>query len=195
VALAAEVDGRIFELLDAERLDDAVSLVISAHGQAIFGMLVGVFHDEDTASDVFQHFCMELWKSLGSFQGKSSVYTWAYVIARRCVSAHLRGDSKEVRLKTMQQDGLVARWTRTVTDEWRKTETKHRFRELCDGLPEDERMLVMLRIQQKMPWKQIAEVVYEGDEELDSDGLKREASRLRKQFERVKVKLRDAMRD
>lgn len=190
-----EINERVAKLLADGDTSEACELIIQTHGQAIFGMLIGVLHDEDRAQDVFQHFSIELWKSLDRFQGRSSVYTWSYVIARRAISAHLDKDRRtpEVQLRTAQEKAIVARWTRTITDEWHKTETKFRFRELCEGLPEEDRMLVMLRIGEKMPWNQIVEIVAEDD--IDTDEAKRESARLRKKFERVKDKLRDAMAD
>ncbi|MCB9633168.1 MAG: RNA polymerase sigma factor [Sandaracinus sp.] len=190
------LDDEIRALLEAGEHERAAVLVLETHGPGIYRMFLGVFHDEAVAQDLYQRFSIEVWKSIGSFAGRSAVYTWAYVIARRTVTWHLRRPARkrEQALATPHEHLLlVEHLSRSMTPAWRRTETKHRFQELCAGLPNDERMLVMLRIGERMDWKQIARVLDEEGALADDEALAREAARLRKRFERVKDKLRTAL--
>ena len=195
-APAPTIDARVAELLAAGTPDQAAVLVLETHGPGIFRMLRGVFHDDDVAEDLYQRFSMELWKSIARFEGRSSVYTWAYVLARCIVSWRLRQreHKREQRLKTGQEEALLAEhWSRTATPAWQRTEVKNRFQELCQGLPKEDRVLVMLRIGERMDWKQIAQVLDEESALADTAAVNKEAARLRKRFERVKGKLRVAL--
>jgi RNA polymerase sigma-70 factor (ECF subfamily) len=194
---SAELDDAVRALLAAGQAEAAALRVLDTHGPGIHRMLRGVFHDDAIADDLYQRFSVELWQSIGGFEGRSSIYTWAWVLARRTVSWKLRQAShrREQRLRTDQQHALLAdHWTRTATPAWQKTEVKNRFRALCEGLPEEDRVLVMLRIGERMDWRGIAAVLDEaGALEGDRAALDREAARLRKRFERVKGRLRGAL--
>ncbi|MCB9680662.1 MAG: sigma-70 family RNA polymerase sigma factor [Alphaproteobacteria bacterium] len=192
---AATIDAKVLDLIREGRADAATVLVLETHGPGIFRMMRGVFHDEGLVDDLYQRFSVELWRSLPRFQGRSSVYTWAYVLARRTITWRLRTPHhrKEQRLDTAQERGLLAdHWTRTATPAWRRTEARSRFEELCETLPAEDRLLVMLRIGERMDWKQIVDVL-DDDGARDAASRDKEAARLRKRFERVKLKLRDAL--
>ncbi len=182
--------------LAAEDYDAAVEAILGLYGGRIFRMMVGILRDESAAQDTFQTFSIALWQSLPSFNGDSRVYTWTYTIARRTIGKRLsKAKSSVDRLHTDQELALAAKWTRTATAEWRKTESRAKLQELLDELDTDDRTLVMLRIGEAMPWDQVAAVLSDEDGVLDSDALKKEAARLRKRFERVKTRLQHALED
>jgi RNA polymerase sigma-70 factor (ECF subfamily) len=80
---------------------------------------------------------------------------------------------------------------RTRTDRFRRTETKERVRALRERLDPDDQMLLVLRVDRNLAWRDLALVML-GDQhcETDDDALEREAARLRKRFERVKTELK-----
>jgi len=191
------IDARIIAHIEAEEFEQAAEVAIAEYGPSIFGMFMGVFHNEATAQDVFQHFSLQLWKSLPSFQGRSRFYTWAFTIARRSMSRWFerRELRVEQRLGTLQEQNLQARWARTATAEWRNTASRERFETMCADLDPEERTLVMLRIDQEMSWKEIALVIADEDEQeaLDRKELSKRAASLRKRFERIKNTMRKAL--
>lgn len=70
-----------------------------------------------------------------------------------------------------------------------RSEVKDRVRALRDRLDEDERQLLELRIDRDLAWGEIAEVL--ADDELDDDERDRASARIRQQFQKLKVKLRE----
>ena len=79
---------------------------------------------------------------------------------------------------------------RTPTASYLRTSHKDRFAALRDSLPEDERMLLVLRVDKQLGWNDLARVMHEGGPEpLDDEALKREAARLRKRFQLLKERL------
>lgn len=184
----------ISALLAVKDYDAAIDAILRLYGPRVFRMIVGVLRDEVAAQDTFQTFSIALWKSLPSFRGESRVYTWTYTIARRTIGKRLRrAESPEERLHTHQERQLAARWTRTATAEWRKTESRTKLDEMLHELDPDDRTLVMLRIGEALPWNEIATIL--SDDALDSDTLKKDSARLRKRFERVKTRLARALQD
>ncbi|MFT7580327.1 MAG: RNA polymerase sigma-70 factor (ECF subfamily) [Myxococcota bacterium] len=187
-------DAELKHALEVDGLEAAVNLAIRAYGSELFGFIVNTTHDEDLAQDVFQTLCMEIWKSMPRFQWQSSFRTWVYVLARRTTFRAL-GVSKGTpvgRLHTEGEQSLQARWTRTSTLEWQKTENKDRFWLLCEGLEPEQRTLVMLRIGRRLPWNEVARIMSEEDAPSDAN-LRRLSGQLRKRFERTKEHLKVAM--
>jgi RNA polymerase sigma-70 factor (ECF subfamily) len=81
----------------------------------------------------------------------------------------------------------VAAQVRTETLDYLKSETKDRFAALRQRLSSEEQGLLVLRINERMSWEEIARVQLEEPTEAT---VKREAARLRKRFQLVRDKLR-----
>jgi RNA polymerase sigma-70 factor (ECF subfamily) len=190
------IDAQLAELLRRGEHNQAAEGILAHYGAGVFRMLMGVLRDRSSAEEAFQHFSVQLWSSLPSFRGRSSLYTWTYAIARRSASHELRRPNRrrERRLTTTQEAALPSRaWTYHPTEPWLRTDTKKRFHSLCRDLPAEERLLVMLRIGQRMSWREIAEVQATPEEVDDAIALRRAAAKWRKRFERIKGKLRLAL--
>jgi RNA polymerase sigma-70 factor (ECF subfamily) len=61
---------------------------------------------------------------------------------------------------------------------------------LRDQLSEDERALLIVRVDRGLSWNEIAQSMGDGDELLVGTALTRQAAALRKRFERIKERLR-----
>lgn len=90
---------------------------------------------------------------------------------------------------------------RTETLAFLRTEKKSRLQALRDSLPEEDRMLLVLRVDRGLAWNELARILAEGEPgelddgpQLDALALTREAARLRKRFQLVKDRLRELAR-
>jgi RNA polymerase sigma-70 factor (ECF subfamily) len=61
----------------------------SIHGSAIRRLARGYEADPDRQRDLLQEMHMELWVSLGSFDGRCSLRTWVYRIAHNVGASHV----------------------------------------------------------------------------------------------------------
>ena len=66
---------------------------------------------------------------------------------------------------------------------------KSKFRELRNELSDDDRIVLILRVDRGLDWNQAAQVMA-GDAEMSAAELARASARLRKQFERIKLRIR-----
>jgi RNA polymerase sigma-70 factor, ECF subfamily len=80
---------------------------------------------------------------------------------------------------------------RTTTVVYRRSEVKDRMRDLRESLPDDDQMLLILRVDRGMDFRELAVALADRDAGLAADEIDREAARLRKRFERVKARLRE----
>lgn len=158
--------------------------------------MIATLRDEDAGHEVFGTFCELVVKGLPGFEGRSSFRTWSYTVARHAAFRHRsrrqRRASREVELaEDAPLSALVAK-VRTETALHLKTEVKSRVAVLRDSLPEEERSLLILRIERGMAWIDIARILRDPAAEAPSEAdLKRDAAKLRKRYQVVKDRLRD----
>ena len=170
----------------------AATRAIEGYGPELLGYLYAVAPSKTDAEDLYADLCERLWKHLPSFRWQSSLRTWAYAVARNLLRSDLRArrGKRHVTLSDSAAEKL-AQSIRSTTAIHLRTESKNKLDEVRAGLDPDERTLLILRVDRKLPWQDVARVFAEGD--ASSEDLSRLAASLRKRFERVKDKLRREM--
>lgn len=168
---------------------EAVELAMRAYGPEIRRLMASVLHHPELAKDAFSLFSENLLKGLPGFRWESSFRTWAYRLARNACYHQLHSPASREQPVSEPAANEALR-QRTDTQPWRRTLVKERFRALREQLEPHERMLLMLRVDQRLPWTEIARVMAEPDEPATRDALARRAAALRQQFQRVKTRLR-----
>jgi RNA polymerase sigma-70 factor, ECF subfamily len=182
------LDARVRELLGAGDAAAAAVFVIEALGPKILGYLRAVLRDEADAADAFSLWCEKVWRGIGAFRGESSVRTWSFKIAWNA-SLNVRDDAFK-RLGRPFLTGEVSRLAveiRTATVD-RVERQRGALAELRGLLSAEEQTLLTLRIDQKLSWDEITEV-------LSGDGAPVETAALRKRFERLKDRLGQLARE
>ena len=167
--------------------DRAAEALIRAYGGEIFGFLLAMHRDEDDASDAFSAFSERVWKGLRSFAWESSARSWAYVVARNAShTQRARASKRAARERPLGSSAIdaVAAEVRTATLSLYRTEKRSAIAELREELPEEDRMLLVLRVDRGLAWEELARVFADGDVDVA-----RESARLRKRFQLVKAKL------
>lgn len=183
----------IREAFDTQQYERAATLSIEYYGSELLGFLIGYLHDPDAASDVFADFSEAFWKALPAFEWRCSMRTFAYKIARRTAGRHRKGEQRHRRAivdaELCELTGAVER-VRTATAAYKRTEVRDQFQELRASLPDEDQMLLVLRVDRGLSWLELAEVLLAEQAAPDAESLKAEAARLRKRFQLVKERLR-----
>lgn len=170
--------------LAAGTLDAAATAALSGLGPQILGYLVAMIRDDDAAYDVFGHFSEELWKSIGTFRGDSTFKTWAYKLVMHALARYRRDGYRKRAVPLGSEVSAIAEDVRSSTPPYQRSEVKDRFAQLREALEPDEQTLLFLRVDQKLPWQDVAAIIGEQGEPV-------EIATLRKRFERAKVRLRE----
>lgn len=158
-------------------------------GPQILGFLAANLRDDDDAYDVFGQFSEELWKSISTFRGDSSFKTWAYKLVLHSLGRYRRDSYRKrgIPMADSAASALVAE-VRSVTPRYQQTAIKDRFTQLREQLEPDEQTLLFLRVDQQLPWADVASVMAAQGEPVD-------AAALRKRFERTKERLKQLVAD
>jgi RNA polymerase sigma-70 factor (ECF subfamily) len=189
--LEAELDARC----TARSFEGAATLAIRGFGPQIVGFLQALLRDEDLTSDVFAEVCEDLWRGLPGFERRAPFRSWLYTLARHAAWRRLRREKQARRHVALDDASLVSRLqqeVRLATLPHLRSETRTRFTALRESLPIEDQELLILRVDKRLDWKELARIL--GGEQLDESELTRTASRLRKRFQVLKERLRERAR-
>jgi RNA polymerase sigma-70 factor (ECF subfamily) len=188
------LEGRVRSLCDRGDHDAAATLTLRGYGPEILGFLTATLANEAEADDVFAALSETLWRKLPSFAWDSSLRTWSYAVARN-LSRTFRRDAgrrrrREERVGESALDEVVQA-VRTETHPFLRTKTRTRLEALRNELPEEDRALLILRVDRGLEWNELARILAKADAASpDAVAVAREAARLRKRFQLVKEQLR-----
>jgi RNA polymerase sigma-70 factor, ECF subfamily len=176
----------------------ATSAIVRTWGPEILGFLIQTMRDEALARDAFSWFCESLWRGLPGFRWEASLRTWCYVLARRSVARVLRDRTavRECLLSSGKLDALAESVTTSALPVYR-AQLARGIAALRAELTETERMLLTLRIDRELSWREIAIVMGDHDETLSppTERIESDAATLRKRYERTKLKLHRLARE
>jgi RNA polymerase sigma-70 factor (ECF subfamily) len=184
--MTQEIERRLDALRRDGDLRGAATEAIESYGPEVLGWLFVTCRSRVEAEEAFLSSSEELWRSMVSFRGDCSVRTWMYLLARRALQHHrARASEKIERNRPLSEASAVADRVRSRTAPWQRTEVKERFAALRDELSEDDRGLLVLRVDKGLSWQEIARVLAS-----DDDDPQRFAARLRKRYQAIKERLR-----
>lgn len=176
-----DLDARVAALVAAGDAGTAATEVLRALGPGVRRYLRSVLRDEDDAADAFARFEESLWRALPAFRGEAALRTWALRIAWSA-ARHLRAEAwnrHRTRLRT--HDASALQQTQGAS-EARSEDRRRKLELLRRALSDEEQAMLALRIDQELPWSEIALV-------LSSDGRPLEVAVLQKRFERLRARL------
>jgi RNA polymerase sigma-70 factor (ECF subfamily) len=196
-ASRSRLEAEVRSLCAGADYDAAATAAVRGYGPELLGFLMGVHPSEIDASDAFAELCEVLWRKLPGFAWESTLRTWAYGIAKNVSRALRRQAGRRARRENPVGESAlddVVRAVRTETLTYLRTHQKTRLLALRDALPEEDRMLLILRVDRRLEWNDLVRVLGDADDgaPLDEGFVKREAARLRKRFQILKERLREA---
>ena len=187
------VEDSIRAAWEAGDFEAAVASLLSNYGDELLTFLIARMGYAN-GQEAFSLLCEDLWVGLPRFQWRCSLRTWSYTLARNAGHRYARAphNRRERNLTLSRHAALseLAQEVRSRTTTYRRTASRDRLQELRDRLSPEDQTLLILHVDRRLPWRDLALVML-GDEGSDDQlAVEREASRLRKRFERVKVSLK-----
>lgn len=182
---AVELEHEVHECLAAGDASGAASVLFRALGPEIAGYLAASCRDGETAREAYARTQEATLRGLSGFDGRSSLRTWLYVVARSQLVRVLRDDARRTRRLT-PLDNHPEAWDHAAPRPTTQPSTSRfdELRRLRALLSEEDREILVLRVERDLPWDEVARVF--AGESADPSRLKREASRLRKRFQAIR---------
>lgn len=193
-----ELEQRIRAALAGGDLDEATTLALEAYGPELLGFLLALLRSPVDASDAFSDASIDVWRGLPGFQWQSSLRTWLYVLTRRAAyrlqrDPRRRGERAVPFSAVSRVSKLTVALRHTTLP---RLEAQHdALAEIRRQLDPDDQVLLVLRVDREMAWRDIAEVIeqqrQDGDSRPSEQDLDAGAARLRKRFMRIKEQIRE----
>jgi RNA polymerase sigma-70 factor (ECF subfamily) len=178
---------------DSHELSRAAVVTLEAYGDELLSFLCARLRSQGDAHEVFSMFVEDMWTGLPAFAWRCSMRTWLYTLARnaavRFLQAPQHRPARQLALSQVEGLSALAERVRSATEAYQRTDVKSRFQQLCEQLPDEDRTLLVLRVDRGLSFRELA-LAMSGDVELPEPAIAREAARLRKAFERLKGELR-----
>ncbi|MGN6110944.1 MAG: RNA polymerase sigma factor [Kofleriaceae bacterium] len=186
-------DPQVRELCDAGDRHGAATVLIRGYGPEIYGFLIALHRADQEADDVFALWSERIWRGLERFAWQCSLRTWCYAIARNA-SSNFRRDARvrERRALPLPESSALQQLQQQVRSETRpyqRTEVKDKLAQIRESLSEEDQLLLVLRVDKQLAWRDLAQVVLDDGEPIEAARLGREAQRLRKRFQLLKNRL------
>jgi RNA polymerase sigma-70 factor (ECF subfamily) len=185
---APDIETRVRDLLAAGDRPAAATAAIQEFGPPVLRYLRSLLRDEDDASDAFSVFAENVWRGLGSWRGEGSLKAWSFRLAWNAAT-NLRNEAWRRRGRRFFSGEASQLAEEIRTRSHLKVERQRQaLDKLRESLDVEDVSLLALRIDQKLSWAEIADV-------LASDGEQVEPAALMKRFERLKGRLARMAKD
>jgi RNA polymerase sigma-70 factor (ECF subfamily) len=176
----------------AGRHDECTTLALERYGPEVLGLLAVRLRSDGDAAEAFSMFAVDLWRGMPGFAWRCSLRAWAHRIARNAANRWaMAGARLAARNLPLPGDLIdrVAEQVKTTTLIYMRSEVKSEIRRLRDELPAEDQLVLVLRVDKNMEWRDIAMAL--ADHDLDEAALVREAARLRKRLQLATARLRE----
>ena len=144
----------LMELVRAERRDEAIVQLLPAYRRKVFGLAYSLLRDREAAEDVTQEVFIKLWRALPTFDGRASMSTWIYTIARNASLSALRARRPQSSLSDAEvMDAVESSNPLPSAD---VLVERAAILRLVDQLPTKQRQVIMLFYMQEQSHEEVA---------------------------------------
>lgn len=151
-------DGEVIELVGANRRDAALAGILQAYRRKVFGLAYSFVRNRESAEDVAQEVFIRVWRALPSFDGRASLSTWIYTIARNASLSALRDRRHEEPLAEAEATTALETQLQAQvdTDPVESSAERAALLRLVDQLPDRQRQVVLLYYMQEQSLEEVA---------------------------------------
>jgi RNA polymerase sigma-70 factor, ECF subfamily len=189
----AALEKQVREACERGDYASAITSLLQEIGPKVLAFLVQRLGNTSDASEVFSMFSEDMWRALPSFEWRCTVRGYSFALARSASIRYRKQASerpgRKLSLSEASLSQLVER-VRERTLSYLRSEVKTQMQELFKHLPEDDRALLSLRVDQNLGFRELAIAIEYGGELPSEEELTRAAARMRKRFQLLKERLR-----
>lgn len=155
------------------------SILYKKYAGKVYAKCFSILKDEGLASDALQDIFMKILLNLASFGEKSSFSTWIYSITYNYCIDIIRRKKKEKNLFSEDIEKTPDVIDEEVPDQYLLELDVKKLRTVLDHLPADDKMVLLMKYQDDMSIKEIA------------DALDKTESAVKMKIKRAKHKAKD----
>jgi RNA polymerase sigma-70 factor (ECF subfamily) len=137
---------------DREAFDE----LVLKYQKPLYSLLYRMLSNPDDSADVLQKTFVKAFLGIGALEQRSSFKTWLYQIAINLAKNVYRD---RARITQVPIDDVIVKKDPRTLDALIQKENRLKLRLAFAGLPEKQRMTVMLRVQESRKFEEIAEIM------------------------------------
>lgn len=145
-------DDKIRQWLSEGKSEMAFRAIVRMSSRPLYRMIRRMAGDHLMADDILQNIYLKVFEKIDSFEWRSGLYTWIYRIAVNEVLQCLRKEKKHLAVDL--EDVTLTEEPRVDFEVWMK-----RFEKAVSELPDQQRMVFILRYYEEKSYKEIAELM------------------------------------
>jgi len=189
--IARSLDIEVREQVHAGNVREAADLLLARLCPELRPFLHRLLGNVALAEEAHSATCERLWRGLASFRWECSLRSWSYIVARReasrCRARHARGAVQLTTLSAAEGVPVEANSSPTLS-----TTRRDLLENLRTAISDEDRDLIVMRVERGLPWKEIA-VAFLEEGPLDEEAITRESARLRQRFRAIRVGVASAL--
>ena len=146
------------DLINRTRLGDreAFDDLVLKYQKPLYSLLYRMVSDREDAADILQKTFIKAFTGIQGFERRSSFRTWLYQIAINLAKNVYRDRS---RAALVPLDDVIIRRDPKVLESLINKESRERLHQAVAGLPDKQRLTVVLRIQEQKTFEEIAGIM------------------------------------
>ncbi|MHC4663672.1 MAG: RNA polymerase sigma factor [Planctomycetota bacterium] len=161
------------EILHMERLaagdDAAFELILERYKNRVFGIIYRYIKDRTLAEDLAQEVFIRIYKARNTYEPTAKFSTWVYAITSNLCLNELRKQKTAGRILSLQDvsadgdheriNGIANGKAAAPEEDLERDELAEQVRTVIDELPDQQRMAVILRRYEDLPYQEIAKAM------------------------------------
>lgn len=145
-------------LSDPVTRSEGFSAMVRQYSEQLYWKVRHIVLNHEDANDVLQNSFIKAWKSLDTFQGKSSVSTWLHRIA---INESLDFVRKQKAAESISADEDLSVANRLMADEYFDgDETQAQLQEAVAKLPEVQRIVFTMKYFDEMKYSEMSKILH-----------------------------------
>ncbi len=136
----------------------AFRVLVDQYQSRIYAHLMRMVGQSEDAADLTQEVMLKIWKHLDSFQGRSKLYTWIYLIATNEGLAFLEIKKKKSTI-SLDSELYAGAVQIAASQDMDGEDDQKRLQYALDQLPPKQRQVFLLRYYDEMPYSDMSEVL------------------------------------
>lgn len=153
-------DEQLLKLLkDDSSKEKGFRLLMNQYQAMLYQHIRRIVSDHDDTNDVLQNTFLKVFRNIGKFEGRSSLYTWIYRIATNEALTQV-GKSRKMQVifdREEDENGLENRLAADISPEPEMIRSV--LQSAMETLPEKQKSVFSLRYYEEMSYQRIAEIM------------------------------------
>jgi RNA polymerase sigma-70 factor (ECF subfamily) len=143
--------------------ENALTVLINRHQSKIFGFIYSKISDRDISNDIFQDVFIKVIKTLKSksYNEEGKFLPWVMRIAHNLIIDHFRKNKKMPMFRETEEFSIFSIMSDdslTIENKIIREQVEIDLKKLIEGLPADQKEVLMMRMYQDMSFKEISEI-------------------------------------